>query len=187
MPVRNLESINRRIMLTQSAKILLTGLPGCGKTTAVMQIAARLSHKKLVGFYTEEIRRNNIRKGFRWNRLDGSCGILAHVEIKSRYRVSKYGVDIEGFEKSVVPALDVEHSDAQVFIIDEIGKMECMSERFVAAIYHLFDSDKSVIATVAQKGSGIISRVKNFPGVKLFTLTRKNHDRIVDDIVQILS
>lgn len=173
--------------MIQSAKILLTGLPGCGKTTAVLQIVARLSHKKLAGFYTEEIRRNKIRKGFRWNRLDGNSGILAHVEIKSRFRVSKYGIDIEGFEKSVVSALDIEQSDAQVFIVDEIGKMECMSERFVAAIDHLFDSDKSVIATVAQKGSGIISKVKNSTGVKLFTLTRKNHDRIVDDIVQILS
>lgn len=173
--------------MTKPAKILLTGLPGCGKTTAVKQIVARLSHKKIAGFYTEEIRRNNIRKGFEWNRLDGSSGILAHVEIKSRFRVSKYGVDIEGFEKSVVRTLDVEQSDAQVFIVDEIGKMECMSRRFVTAVDHLFDSDKAILATVALKGSGFISEVKNFPGVKIFTLNRKNNDRIVDDIVQILS
>ncbi|MBW8016177.1 MAG: hypothetical protein FVQ82_08320 [Planctomycetes bacterium] len=163
------------------------GLPGCGKTTTVLRIVSRLSHKKLAGYYTEEIRRNNIRKGFKWNRLDGSSGILAHVEIKSRYRVSKYGVDIEGFEKSVVPVLDIEKSNAEIFVVDEIGKMECMSEQFVAAIDRLFASDKPVIATVAQKGPGIISKVKNYPEAKLFTLTRKNHDRIVEDIVQILS
>ena len=174
-------------MLTRSAKILLTGLPGCGKTTAVMQIAAKLSHKKIIGFYTEEIRQNNVRKGFRWNRLDGSSGILAHVDIKSRFRVSKYGVDIEGFERSVVPILDTDQSNAQLFIIDEIGKMECMSQTFVTAARRLFTSDKSILATVAQKGSGLISEVKSFPAVKLFTLTGNNRDRIVADIVRILS
>ena len=174
-------------MLTQSAKILLTGLPGCGKTTAVMQIAAKLSHKKIVGFYTEEIRQKNLRKGFRWKRLDGSTGILAHVDIKSHFSVSKYGVDIEGFDKSVVPILDIEQDDAQLFIIDEIGKMECMSERFVAAVHRLFASDKSILATVAQKGSGLISQVKNVPGVRLFTLTGNNRDRIITDVVQLLS
>ena len=174
-------------MLTQSAKILLTGLPGCGKTTAVMQIAAKLSHKKIIGFYTEEIRQNNVRKGFRWNRLDGSSGILAHVDIKSRFRVSKYGVDIEGFERSVVPMLDIEQGDAQLFIIDEIGKMECMSERFVGAVRDIFASDKSTLATVAQKGSGFISEVKNLPGINIFTLTGNNRDRIIADIVRILS
>lgn len=173
-------------MLTQSAKILLTGLPGCGKTTVVMRIAAKLSHKEIVGFYTEEIRRNNVRKGFRWNRLDGSSGILAHVDIKSRFRVSKYGVDIEGFEKSVLPILDIEQSDAQLFIIDEIGKMECMSERFVAAVRDILASDKSTLATVAQKGSGFISEVKNLSGVKIFTLTGNNRDRIIAEVVQLL-
>lgn len=174
-------------MLTQSAKILLTGHPGCGKTTAVMQIVAKLTHKKIVGFYTEEIRQNNARKGFRWNRLNGSSGILAHVDIKSRFRVSKYGVDLEGFEKSVVPILDTDQSDAQLFIIDEIGKMECMSQTFVTAVRRLFVSDQSILATVAQKGSGLISEVKNFPGVKLFTLTGNNRDRIIADVVQLLS
>ena len=51
-------------MASKSVKILLTGLPGCGKTTAVMQIIANLDPKKVAGFYTQEIRQNNMRKGF---------------------------------------------------------------------------------------------------------------------------
>ena len=172
-------------MLTKSAKILLTGLPGCGKTTAVMQIVAKLSHKKIVGFYTEEIRQNNARKGFRWNCLDGSSGILAHINIKSRFKVSKYGVDIAAFEKSVVPILNIEQSDAQLFVIDEIGKMECMSKKFVTAVRDLFASDKSILATVAQKGSGFISEVKKLPGVTVFTLNANNRDKIIADVLQL--
>ena len=141
----------------------------------------------VAGFYTEEIREGKMRRGFRWKRLDGAGGILAHIDIKSRFKVGKYGVDIAGFEKDVVPILDFERTDAELFVIDEIGKMECFSERFVATARTLFASDKSVLATVARKGSGLISEVKNYPGTQLFKLTRENRDKTIDEILQLLS
>jgi nucleoside-triphosphatase len=180
-------------MPSKSAKILLTGLPGCGKTTAIIQIANNLNrqdglrqHSKVAGFYTQEIREENIRKGFRWRRLDGAEGILAHIDIKSPFKAGKYHVDIAGFEKSVVPILDADKTDADLFIIDEIGKMECMSEKFIAAVHRLFASEKPVLATVAQKGTGLISEIKNYPGAKLFRLTHQNHDKIIAEIAQTL-
>jgi len=174
-------------MSLESAKILLTGLPGCGKTTAVMQIIENLDCDKVAGFYTQEIRQNNIRKGFCWKRLDGADGILAHIKIKGPWRVGKYGVDIVGFEESVVPILDIERVDAKLFVIDEIGKMECFSEKFVAAIRRLFASERSVLATVAQKGAGLISEVKNYPNTEIFNLTRSDRNRTVAEISRILS
>jgi nucleoside-triphosphatase len=174
-------------MSSKSAKILLTGLPGCGKTTLIMKIVAELDCTSATGFYTEEIRENNTRRGFCWKRLDGKRGILAHVDIKSRFKVGKYGVDVAGFEKNIVPILDTEQTDAELFVIDEIGKMECYSEKFVAAIRRLFASDKSVLATVARKGTGFISEVKNYPGIQLFKLTRENRDKTVVEILQLLS
>ena len=174
-------------MSSKSAKILLTGLPGCGKTTAVMQIIADLDSKKVAGFYTQEIRQNNVRKGFGWKRLDGAEGILAHVDIKGHFRVGKYGVDVAGFEKYVVPILDIQQTDAELFVLDEIGKMECLSEKFVAAVRQLFASDRSVLATVAQKGAGLISEVKSYPNTKLFNLTHQGRDETIAEILQILS
>ncbi len=174
-------------MQSKSAKILLTGLPGCGKTTAIMKIIDTLGCEKVAGFYTQEIRQNNIRKGFSWKRLDGAEGTLAHVDIKSRFKVGKYGVDVEGFEKSVVPSLDAERTDVELFVIDEIGKMECLSEKFVTAVRRLFVSEKSVLATVAQKGAGFISEVKKYPNIKLFNLTRSDRDKTVAEISKILS
>jgi len=86
-----------------------------------------------------------------------------------------------------VPILDVEQSDAELFVIDEIGKMECFSEKFVAAVRRLFASEKSVLATVAQKGSGLIREVKDYPGVRLFDLSHQDCDSTIDEILQILS
>lgn len=173
-------------MLPSCPKVLLTGLPGCGKTTAVMRIVENLPSVKVAGFYTQEIREDDTRKGFRWTRLDGPTGILAHVNVKSRFKVGKYRVDVAGFEQAVVPILDADRSDAELFIIDEIGKMECFSQKFVAAVRRLFDSDKSVLATVAKKGPGLISEVKKHSGTELITLTRDNRDQIVAEILRAL-
>ena len=173
-------------MSSKSAKILLTGLPGCGKTTAIMKIIDALDCEKVAGFYTQEIRQNNVRKGFSWKRLNGADGILAHINIKGPWRVGKYGVDVAGFEESVVPILGVEQTDVELFVIDEIGKMECFSEKFVAAVRRLFASEKSVLATVAQKGTGLISEVKNYHNTELFNLTSSNRDKTVAEILQIL-
>jgi nucleoside-triphosphatase len=174
-------------MPSKSVKILLTGIPGCGKTTAITKIIAELDCSSVAGFFTEEIRENNSRRGFRWNRLDDSSGILAHVDIKGRFKVGKYGVDVVGFEKRVVPILDVEQTDTELFVIDEIGKMECFSRKFVAAVCGLFASDKSVLATVARKGSGLISEVKNYPEVQLYNLTRENQENTIAEILKTLS
>jgi nucleoside-triphosphatase len=174
-------------MAASIPKILLTGLPGCGKTTAIIQIVEDLKDIKVAGFYTQEIRQNNKRKGFRWTSLDGNSGILAHVNIKGLSRVGRYGVDVAGFEESVVPIIDIEQKDVELFVIDEIGKMECMSEKFVAAVKRLFASDKSLLVTVAQKGGGLISEVKSYPCTKIFHLTHHDYNKIVAEILQILS
>ena len=171
----------------ECVKILLTGLPGCGKTTAIMKILAGLGRENVTGFHTREIRQGNVRKGFRWQRLDGAVGILAHVDIKSRFKVGKYGVDVSGFENDVVPVLDVSRGDAELFVLDEIGKMECLSGKFVAAVRRLFESDISVLATVAQKGGGLVREVKRCPGTELIALTRNNRDDVVTDIIRRLS
>ena len=153
----------------------------------MMKIVERLGCDKVAGFYTEEIRKENKRKGFRWARLDGGTGTLAHVGIRGSAKVGKYGVNVASFERQVVPILDVEQSDAELFVIDEIGKMECFSEKFVGAVRRPFASEKTVLATVAQKGSGLIQEVKDYPDVRLFKLTSESRDETIEDILGILS
>jgi len=174
-------------MENKAPKILLTGLPGCGKTTAIMQIARSLNNKRLTGFYTQEIRRNNRRKGFSWIDSDGNSGTLAHIDIRSPFKVGRYGVDIEGFEESVVPLLHVRRTNAELFIVDEIGRMECFSQQFVRAVQTLFASERAVLATVAQKGHGLIAEVKAYADIKILTLNRSNYDKTVTEILRILS
>ena len=107
--------------------ILLTGLPGCGKTTVISRIVDRLAQLRLAGFYTREIRERGDRKGFEAVGLHGSSVVLGHVDFSGRQRVGRYGVDVAGFEKLIESELSGITADADAFVIDEIGKMECLS------------------------------------------------------------
>jgi nucleoside-triphosphatase len=171
------------VMAGAPMKVLLTGPPGCGKTTAVVKIVAALDQRvRMAGFYTEEIRAAGRRVGFRWHRLDGRTGTLAHVKVKSPHHVSKYGVDLASFEGQAVSILNPEMSDVDLFVIDEIGKMECFSEKFVEAIRRLLQSHKSVLATVAERGPGLVQQVKSYPGVELLPLSRGNREEVIRQV-----
>ena len=109
--------------------ILLTGIPGVGKTTVIEKILSEIS-LKAGGFYTQELRRGKMRMGFRIVTTDGEEGVLAHRDFKSKWRVGKYGVHIEEMERVGVASLDLALHERDLIVIDEIGKMELYSKQF---------------------------------------------------------
>lgn len=163
--------------------ILITGIPGIGKTTLIRKLTEELKNFHPAGFYTAEIREGGIRKGFELISLDGRKGLLSHVDIKSPYRVSKYCVDIKGFE-DFLDSIAFLDPAARLVIIDEIGKMECFSDKFRKLIKELLDSEKFVIATIALKGGGEISEIKKRDDIKLFEITHGNRDSLLSEILK---
>jgi nucleoside-triphosphatase len=163
--------------------ILITGFPGIGKTTLIRKISDALKHIHPVGFYTAEIREGGIRKGFELTSLDGRKSLLSHIDIESPYRVSKYGVDVEGFEDFLDSILFLDPA-TRLIIIDEIGKMECFSDQFRRLLKDILDSEKTVIATIALKGRGIIAEIKKRPDITLFEITQMNRETLLQNILQ---
>jgi nucleoside-triphosphatase len=161
--------------------ILITGVPGIGKTTIIVRLLEALKDFCAAGFYTKEIRRGGIRKGFELIDLNGRKSLLSHVSIKSPFRVSKYGVDLQAFDE-FLDAIAFFDSSTDLIIIDEIGKMECLSQKFNTLLEKILDSEKLLIATIALKGSGIIKRIKERPDIRLFEMTRDNRDSLARDI-----
>ena len=64
--------------------------------------------------------------------------------------------------------------ETEVYLVDEIGKMECFSERFCTAMTTLLDAGRPVIATIARHGGGFISEVKRRRDIELWAATRDN-------------
>ena len=155
--------------------LLITGVPGIGKTTVIKRVIQSFPELPMAGFYTEEIRVGNVRQGFDLVTLQGVRYTMAHSSISSGPRVSRYGVDVAAIERAVNKSLN-EDSAAALYIIDEIGKMECFSPLFVQRITALLDSGKPVLATIAIKGGGFVAAVKNRPGAELWEVTAKNRD-----------
>jgi nucleoside-triphosphatase len=107
--------------------------------------------------------------------------ILSRVRHLGPYRVGRYGVDVEGFE-CLVEELNLRDSPAPLIIIDEIGKMECFSMRFIDNVLLLLGGPKTLVATIALKGEGFIKQVKGRPDYRLVTITRENRDRLLNEL-----
>ncbi len=161
---------------------LLTGRPGTGKTSLIKEAAAQMKGRA-GGFYTEEIRTHGIREGFRLVTLDGEEAILAHVNIHSPNRVSKYGVNIDGLERVGVPALHRAAQQCDLVVIDEIGKMELFSANFREAVSQMIDSGKRILGTIMLNPNRWADAVKRQPEVNLLTLTRDNYRQVLEELL----
>jgi len=162
--------------------LLLTAVPGAGKTTVIRRLAAELDAETVSGFYTEEIRQGSVRRGFRLVPFHGKPVLIADVELPKTHRVGKYGVDVAAIDAAVQAALAAPRGTT-LYLVDEIGRMECLSERFIARMRELLAGTLPVIATVAKRGGGFIAEVKRRKNCELWTLTRANRDTLPFEII----
>lgn len=163
--------------------ILLTGRPGIGKTTLIKKLIDSVSLSK-GGFYTEEIRKGKERIGFSLITLDGKKSILASVKIKSPYRVGKYRVDVDSFEKVGVEAIKKAIPTKQLIIIDEIGKMELFSKKFRDIVIQALNTGR-VLATIKKGGASFIDKIKNREDVRLLEVSYQNRDALLSELIKI--
>lgn len=162
--------------------LLITGPPGVGKTTVIRKVAEALAGQRPGGFYTAEIRVRGERRGFRLVTFDGREIVMAHVDVKSAHRVGKYGVDVTAIDEVAESTLAVEPPRG-LYLVDEIGRMECFSARFVLGMRELLESPRTVVATIARKGVGFIAEVKARQPAELLEVTRTNRDALPQRIV----
>ena len=160
---------------------LLTGNPGTGKTSLIKQAVAEFQ-VKAGGFYTEEIRSQGTRLGFKLVTLDGHEAVLAHTDFSKRFQVGKYGVDIDALDSVGVTALRRAAGQCDLVVVDEIGKMELFSSDFREAVLDIIGGGKRVLGTIMLHANPWADALKRRPQVNLVTVTRANYRQVLDDL-----
>ncbi len=175
---RKLDSENRK------PRILLTGPPRCGKTTIIQKVVERFPGRA-AGFYTREVRDRGVRVGFEIVTLDGKVTTLSHVDFSGPYRVGKYGVNLENLHRVGLPALEAKPG-IDLVVVDEVGKMECLSPRFIEAMERLWTQPVPLLITVAEKGGGYMAAIRVKSDKILITVTPANRDELPVQILKLL-
>ncbi|MEM2128899.1 MAG: NTPase [Candidatus Methanosuratincola sp.] len=159
---------------------LLTGPPGVGKTTVVLQAIALLMQSGLSvgGMVTREVRDRGTgaRVGFEVEDIaTGRRGWLARVSIGPGPRVGRYVVDTRDLERVGASAISDAAVRSDVIAIDEIGPMELFSNAFRSAVEGAVDSGKPVVATVHLHSSDpVVVSLKEREDAEVFVVSPEN-------------
>lgn len=169
-------------------KILITGKPRSGKTTLIKNILVSIPKLSHGGFFTEEIKENNLRVGFKIKTTFGEEAIMSSQDFKSKFRIAKYGVNVAAIDTVGISSLQRAAKENDIIVIDEIGKMEMCSKRFVGAVRELFSkTDKTIIATIPISSSiPLINELKTQKDVKIFDTRVDSIDNIKKACLELL-
>lgn len=163
--------------------ILVTGKPGCGKTTLVQKVASALG-ERAGGFTSTEIRGPAGRLGFAIRTLDGKEGVLAHVKCRSCHRVGRYGVRIADIDAVAVPAIEAAVQAGKVVVIDEIARMELFSGKFREAVLRALDSPSRVLAAIQLRRELFLDEVRARPDVTLIIITARERESLAGELIR---
>jgi nucleoside-triphosphatase len=163
-------------------KVLLTGRPGCGKTTLVRRMVKELA-QSAGGFYTEEIRERGLRLGFKIVTLDGKEDVFAHVNFKTQERLGKYGLDLSPLETIGIEAVRKAVRARELTVIDEIGPMEIRSAIFREVVNEALNSRAPLLGTITARPFPFTDAIKKRRDVTLIEIRGDNREQLVSELL----
>jgi nucleoside-triphosphatase THEP1 len=70
------------------------------------------------------------------------------------------------------------------YLIDEIGKMECLCPQFIKAVRRILDGPVPLVATIGLRGGGFIAEVKNRRDSWLVEVTHTNRQSLPSQVAE---
>ena len=171
-------------------KIGLTGQPGIGKTGVFVKVCKILEKegKRVGGMITEEVMDGNMVVG--WKCIDwttGEEGVYAHKDMESNVVIEEMGLDLDILEKIGVNALIWAFENADIIVIDEVGKKEVESPVFVDAVQKCMETDKPLMVTLHKKSRNpLLQEIRRRDDIRILEVTSVNRNLLPYKMIKIL-
>ncbi len=179
------------ISMVTDIKIGITGLPGSGKTYALLRVIEMLQNDELRigGMINEPIEDGRHKIGFTVKDLaTGDNAVFASTSIESKVMVGKIGVDLSKLEEIGVKAIRDACQSCDIIVIDEVGKMEVESESFIEAVKEALDADKPMIITLHKKSRNpLLQDIRRRDDVRILEVTPTNRNLLPYKIVKLMN
>lgn len=172
----------------RSVKILLTAPPGTGKSTIIDAVVAAYPGPALGIVAREELDETGERAGF------------VSVDSRSQRRQfmfrAKQGpgafhgfdVDIPAIDEFVVPELERGLSVPEALLyIDEIGRAQALSKRFLETLAKVFDRPGPTLASIVFEEEPWSLFFRRHPQAVLIEITRVNRERMPGVLLAVLN
>ena len=169
---------------------LITGSPGCGKTTVIEKVISNVEEKDFEagGIFCPEIREGGTRKGFKIVDIySGDSNNLAHANRSKGPKVGKYRVNVKNIDFMSEKALAKAVEELDLIVIDEIAPMETNSEKFKQQVNRCLDSKKPLLGTIHKRSrSGYIGRTKKRNDVRIFEVNEETRDVLPSKLTDLI-
>ncbi len=175
---------------------LLTGLPKCGKSTLLERIVAEIPQKN--GFLTKEVLSGSKEKfNGSWITYGGRTGFvvvgngnpictLAHNDFITEFKVSKYYVDVQGFEWALKRPLFFQYAPEQALYLDEIGQMQLFSPTFKKLVRNYLDAPNLFLGTLsAVYHDNFTKAIRKRSDVTILEVTLANREEMFHELYEI--
>jgi nucleoside-triphosphatase len=168
-------------------KILLTALPGTGKSTIIKKVIDSY-HGGKYGIVSLEMRDDSgQRTGFKAVNLEGESQIFMHAtDIDSEYAVGRFKVDIDVLDSFVSSELKKGIGKPEaLLLIDEIGRAQILSEEFLKTVRDIFSNDSNFLGTIVYEPEEWSLEFKSNPEVIVLEVSLENREYLPDILLAI--
>ncbi len=176
--------------MSKKIKIGITGLPGAGKTHALRKVVEMLEAEgiKVGGMITDGIIEGGVKVGFMvQDLLTKEEGVLARTDMVSEIRFLDYGIDMEALDGIGVAAIRRSTYEADVIVIDEVGKLEVESKQFVEAVKEALEADKPLLLTLHKKSRNpLLQDIRRRDDVRILEVTPINKNILPYKIIPLI-
>lgn len=139
--------------------------------------------RRVRGFVTEDIRHEGDRVGFMIELDSGESRVLSHVDYDEP-SVGKYGVDLDAMDWLIQRLANWSTKSSDLFIADEIGKMELKHDEFSGIVEDLLSEETDLLATIPATGPDFIDQIRAKDTVRELKMTKDNQQGVQRELIE---